>query len=66
MPSSIDHATRTARILARKTGMPVYVGCSIDFSELVVEEQMEGLTKIIETVMEKWEEHQTAKASGVA
>lgn len=43
-------------------GMPVYVGCSIDLSELVAEEQMEGMAKIIETVMGKWEEHQKEKA----
>jgi hypothetical protein len=46
--------------------MPVYVGCSIDFSELVVAEQMEGLAKIIETVMGKWGEHKTAGVSGAA
>ena len=47
-------------------GMPVYVGCSVDFSELAVEEQMEGLAKIIETVMGKWEQHQKARESGTA
>ncbi|PGH07172.1 hypothetical protein GX51_01959 [Blastomyces parvus] len=55
-PSTVDYATRTARILARKMGTPVYVGCSVDFSDSTVEEEMEGLKKISETVMEKWQE----------
>jgi hypothetical protein len=36
--------------------LPVYVGCSVDFAGLTVEEEMEGLTKVIETVVIKWEE----------
>jgi Proteasome assembly chaperone 4 len=54
--SSIDYASRVARILARKTALPVYVGCSMNFSGLTVEEEMEGLTKVIETVMTRWKE----------
>ncbi|KAK2764093.1 hypothetical protein FQN53_007091 [Emmonsiellopsis sp. PD_33] len=60
-PSSLDYATRTSRILAQRTGMPVYVGCSVDFSGSTVEEEMEGLKKVVETVMEKWQEHQKQK-----
>ncbi|PGH12032.1 hypothetical protein AJ79_04541 [Helicocarpus griseus UAMH5409] len=56
LPSSLDYATRTARILAHRTNMPVYVGCSVDFSGSTVEEEMEGLKKVVETVMEKWQE----------
>ncbi|EEQ84140.1 uncharacterized protein BDCG_00945 [Blastomyces dermatitidis ER-3] len=55
-PSTVDYATRTARILSRRMDMPVYVGCSVDFSDSTVEEEMEGLKKISETVMEKWQE----------
>jgi hypothetical protein len=36
--------------------LPVYVGCSMDSSSLTVEEETEGLTKVIETVMSKWNE----------
>jgi len=54
--SSIDYAGRVAKILARKTALPVYVGCSMNFSGLTVEEEMEGLTKVIETVITKWQE----------
>ena len=54
--SSIDYANRVAKILARKMALPVYVGCSMNFSGLIVEEEMEGLTKVIETVMNKWKE----------
>jgi hypothetical protein len=34
--------------------LPVYVGCSMDFSSSTVEEETEGLTNVIETVMSKW------------
>ena len=54
--STIDYANRAAKILARKMTMPVYVGCSMNFSGLAIEEEMEGLTRIIETVMTKWRE----------
>jgi hypothetical protein len=50
----VDYANRVAKILARKTMLPVYVGCSMDFSGLTVEEEIEGLTKVIETVMSNW------------
>jgi hypothetical protein len=48
--SSIDYANRTANILARKTGLPAYVGCSVNFSGLALEEEMEGLSKLIDAV----------------
>ena len=54
--SSIDYANRVAKILARKTALPMYVGCSMNFSGLTVEEDMEGLTKVIDTVMARWKE----------
>ncbi|KAJ5458617.1 hypothetical protein N7475_010005 [Penicillium sp. IBT 31633x] len=63
-PSSIEYTTRIAKILARRFSIPVYVGCSIDPHGLglEVEEEMEGLTKIVNVIMEKWEEHKQAKA----
>ncbi|KAJ5586471.1 hypothetical protein N7450_006258 [Penicillium hetheringtonii] len=56
-PSSIEYTTRVAKILARRIGMPVYVGCSIDPNalELEVEEEMEGLSHIVNLVVEKYE-----------
>ncbi|EEH08531.1 conserved hypothetical protein [Histoplasma capsulatum G186AR] len=54
--STVDYATRTARALAHRMNMPVYVGCSVDFSGSTVEEEMEGLKKILEIVIEKWQE----------
>ncbi|CAG7990242.1 unnamed protein product [Penicillium olsonii] len=56
---SIENTSRIAKILARRFFTPVYVGCSIDPHGLglEVEEEMEGLTKIINVIMEKWEEH---------
>ncbi|CAI7600427.1 unnamed protein product [Penicillium viridicatum] len=63
-PSSIEYTTRIARILARRFSIPVYVGCSIDphGMGLEVAEEMEGLTKIVNVIMEKWEEHKQEKA----
>ncbi|KAJ5241466.1 uncharacterized protein N7469_003057 [Penicillium citrinum] len=56
-PSSIEYTTRVAKILARRIGMPVYVGCSIDPNALglEVEEEMEGLSHIVNLVVEKYE-----------
>jgi hypothetical protein len=37
--------------------IPVYVGCNIDpvATGSTVEEEMEGFSKIIDAIMEKWE-----------
>ncbi|KAE8380617.1 hypothetical protein BDV26DRAFT_290207 [Aspergillus bertholletiae] len=58
LPGSVEYATRIAKILARRMRIPVYVGCSIDPTALglLVEEEMEGLTKIVDIIMQKWEE----------
>ncbi|KAJ5912412.1 hypothetical protein N7504_001295 [Penicillium tannophilum] len=55
-PSSIEYTTRVAKILARRTGKPIYVGCSIDPNGLglTVEEEMEGLSKIVNVITEKF------------
>jgi hypothetical protein len=46
-----------AKILARRIRQPVYVGCSIDPNGLgqTVEEEMEGLTHIVNLIVEKYE-----------
>ncbi|RAO66366.1 uncharacterized protein BHQ10_002378 [Talaromyces amestolkiae] len=55
---SIEYATRTAKVLARRTALPVYVGCNVDpvSTGTTVEEEMEGFKKIIDAVMARWEE----------
>ncbi|QSZ34983.1 hypothetical protein DSL72_007845 [Monilinia vaccinii-corymbosi] len=63
--SSVEFTTRLAKLLARKTGKPVYVGNSISFASAgmggTVEEEMEGFKKVVEIVME-----QVRKAEGDA
>ncbi|KAJ5312044.1 hypothetical protein PENANT_c022G01964 [Penicillium antarcticum] len=62
-PPSIEYTTRIAKILARRLYMPVYVGCSIDPHSLglEVQEEMEGLTSIVNMIMANWEEHKQDK-----
>ncbi|KAE9379074.1 hypothetical protein N431DRAFT_327489 [Stipitochalara longipes BDJ] len=55
--SSIEFTTRLARLFARKTGKPVYVGNSISFASAglggTVEEEMEGFKKVVDVVMDE-------------
>jgi hypothetical protein len=55
--SSIEFTTRLARLLARRTGKPVYVGNSISFVSAglggTVDEEMEGFKKVVEVVMDE-------------
>lgn len=51
MPGSIDFATRVAKILARKTGKPAYVGCSVIFGSGGVEEEVEAMKVVVEGIM---------------
>ncbi|KAL0259698.1 hypothetical protein SLS55_005437 [Diplodia seriata] len=54
---TLDLATRLAKILARRTGRPTYVGNSTSFSSAGgggnVEEEMEGLARVVEVVVEE-------------
>ncbi|KAL3482026.1 hypothetical protein BJX99DRAFT_253147 [Aspergillus californicus] len=63
--SSEEYATRIAKILARRTGAPIYLGCSIDPGALglMPEEEMEGLRRIVDTVMVKWDAQKSLKAA---
>ncbi|KAJ5226381.1 hypothetical protein N7468_007606 [Penicillium chermesinum] len=56
VPSSIEYTTRVAKIIARRIDKPVYVGCSIDPNGLglTVEEEMEGLKKIVDVIAERY------------
>jgi hypothetical protein len=55
--SSVEFTTRLAKLLARKTGKPVYVGNSISFASAgmggTVEEEIEGFKKVAEVVMDE-------------
>jgi hypothetical protein len=55
--SSIEFTTRLAKLLARKTAKPVYVGNSISFASAgmggTVDEEMEGFKKVVEVVMDE-------------
>ncbi|KAF6217622.1 hypothetical protein HO133_006724 [Letharia lupina] len=51
VPGSIDFATRVAKILARRTGLPAYVGCSAVFGGSVIEEEMAAVRLAVEGVM---------------
>lgn len=55
--SSLDFTTRLAKLLARKSRKPVYVGNSISFAGAgmggTVEEEMQGFKKVVEVVMEE-------------
>jgi hypothetical protein len=55
--SSVEFTTRLAKLLARKTGKPVYVGNSISFASAgmggTVEEEMQGFKKVVEVVMDE-------------
>ncbi|KAI4639892.1 uncharacterized protein J4E78_010794 [Alternaria triticimaculans] len=52
---TLDFATRLSKVLARKTGKPVYVGNSSSFASAgmggTVEEEMEGFRRVVEVVM---------------
>ncbi|RMZ92109.1 hypothetical protein DV736_g672, partial [Chaetothyriales sp. CBS 134916] len=49
--TNIDYATRLAKILARRFNEPVYVGCSMDLAGVTVEEEMDGLKEIVDSVV---------------
>ncbi|KAL8847010.1 MAG: hypothetical protein Q9221_007923 [Calogaya cf. arnoldii] len=48
---SIEFANRVAKILARKTEKPTYVGCSVVFGNPTVEEEMAGVRAVVEEVL---------------
>ncbi|RMZ70802.1 20S proteasome chaperone domain-containing [Pyrenophora seminiperda CCB06] len=53
--STLDFTTRLAKVLARKTGKPIYVGNSSSFASSglggTVEEEMEGFRRVVEVAM---------------
>ncbi|KAF2497238.1 hypothetical protein BU16DRAFT_526258 [Lophium mytilinum] len=63
--STLDFATRLARLLAKKLGKPVYVGNSISFAGAgmggTVEEEMEGFRRCVDVVVGVLERDKKAK-----
>ncbi|KAI1079319.1 hypothetical protein F5B20DRAFT_173520 [Whalleya microplaca] len=55
--ATLEFTTRLAKILVKKTQMPVYVGNSISFADTglggTVEEEMEAFKKVVEVVTDK-------------
>ncbi|KAK1962888.1 hypothetical protein LY78DRAFT_718304 [Colletotrichum sublineola] len=62
--STLEFTTRMAKLLAKRTGMPVYVGCSINpggsAMGLSVEEEMEAFRAIVDVVTGKLKGGQAA------
>lgn len=56
LPGSIDLATRVAKILARRTGKPAYVGCSAVFGSHGIEEEIAGVRAAVEGIMKTLDE----------
>lgn len=57
---NIDYAHRVAKILALRMDIPVYVGCSIQFSGLMVEEEIESFTMLMKVIMNEWDQYENA------
>lgn len=55
--SNLEFATRIAKLLAKKTMLPAYVGSSLDLSGMgmggTAEEEMEAFRKVIEVILER-------------
>lgn len=53
----MDLTSRLARLFAKKTGLPVYVGSSLSLSGAglggTVEEEMEAFRKVVDVITEK-------------
>lgn len=66
--SSIDFTTRTAKILAMRMGMPVYVGGSVSFGGYgmgpTVEEEVDALRAVVEVVVGEVERRKDEGRSG--
>lgn len=52
--ATVEFATRLAKILARRTMKPVYVGCSMSMRDITTEEEMEVLKNIVDTTLSQF------------
>ena len=64
-PDTVEYATRLVKILARKLGGPVYVGCSVSVEGMTVEEEMEGLRVVVGKVVEVAEKAKGTLVNGL-
>lgn len=52
LPSTVDFATRTAKIIAKRTSKPTYVGCSVALPQgTSVEEEIEAAKVAVEGIL---------------
>ncbi|KAJ8116141.1 hypothetical protein OPT61_g2373 [Boeremia exigua] len=53
--ATLDFTTRLSKVLARRTGKPIYVSSSMSFADTgmggTVEEEMEGFKRVVEVIM---------------
>ncbi|KAF9695565.1 hypothetical protein EKO04_006511 [Ascochyta lentis] len=53
--ATLDFTTRLSKVLARRTGKPIYISSSISFANTgmggTVEEEMEGFKRVVEVVI---------------
>jgi len=65
---TLDFATRLSKLLARRTGKPVYVGNSTSFASAgmggTVEEELEGVKRVVEVVTGLLENKKRAMSTG--
>ncbi|KAF6835778.1 hypothetical protein CPLU01_04055 [Colletotrichum plurivorum] len=62
--STLEFTTRMAKLLAKRAGMPVYVGCSVNLGGsamgLSVEEEMEAFRAVVDVVTARLKGSQAA------
>jgi hypothetical protein len=67
--STLDFATRMAKLLAKKTGVPTYVGNSMSFAGAGrggdVEEEMEGFRMVVKVVLGEVEKSGLGGVDGI-
>ena len=52
LPSTIEFCTRVAKIIAKRTKKPSYVGCSVSLEGATVEEEMEAMQVAIDGILQ--------------
>lgn len=51
IPSSVEFATRIAKIIAKRTKKPTYVGCSVVLERATVDEEMEAMQAAVDGIL---------------
>lgn len=54
---SVDYASRMAKLLARRMGLPVYLGCSVKFPGLLTTEEVESFMELTRAIMTQWNQY---------